>query len=281
MDVSSSSRFFRVMPKRMSNGLEMNKYVCVQASLERKRATMHHRMTFIEHHFPRFHRNVVSTPIVSVDFDWPIFVDILCHINNRRAHQRQSIHMRRKHSPFVVCSDPVQRTRSQFLSGPFLEHVFCGCPYLTLDTGTGTSKSSVFHAYHLCWRCPMVCVSISCVPVLGLSAILIFIPEFFDDIKNFIWCLNLLKAQFRVILHRPRLSHVHCNPVAFSGIAQPFPALVLFMASFNQAIIDRLSVAQWLNRHINKLCRSAVVRRIYVVRQFSVIRRNGCMVYRK
>jgi len=59
-----------------------------------------------------------------------------------------------------VDPDAVHAYRLLFHSSPLLNDGFDGVPDLALQGVPGTTQLSILHAYHVCWRFPMVDVNV-------------------------------------------------------------------------------------------------------------------------
>jgi hypothetical protein len=65
-------------------------------------------MGFVHDHVTWFHGNVHCSSIMPNNFQRPRIVQILCHIDNGRAHKREPIHVRSQNSVLVIHADSVQ-----------------------------------------------------------------------------------------------------------------------------------------------------------------------------
>mmetsp|Transcript_20369 Transcript_20369/g.30004 ORF Transcript_20369/g.30004 Transcript_20369/m.30004 type:complete len:260 (+) Transcript_20369:249-1028(+) len=81
------------MTKRVSSRFKVDKEVCIETAFEWEWASVQHRMRFIQYHISGLHRNIVCLSIMSIYFNRPRFVNILCHIDDSRRNERKPINV--------------------------------------------------------------------------------------------------------------------------------------------------------------------------------------------
>ncbi len=129
----------------------------------------------------------------------------------------------------------------------------------------------------------MIGVGAAPAPVLAHPGriVLVFIPEFFDELPDFRWCFDLLESHFSVIGHLLRLPEAHRDPIPFCGVASIFLFGVIIAASLHELFVAFLDVSEVLDWHALVLFGRGVVGRVCIVRKPGVIGGDLRIVHRE
>lgn len=78
--------------ERMTRGLEMYKHGSIKPAFQREGMAMNARGRFKQQHFSWMQSDVVCSTLVIINFRGPIFIQVLCHVENGGGDQGESIH---------------------------------------------------------------------------------------------------------------------------------------------------------------------------------------------
>mmetsp|Transcript_6405 Transcript_6405/g.14509 ORF Transcript_6405/g.14509 Transcript_6405/m.14509 type:complete len:292 (-) Transcript_6405:476-1351(-) len=153
-----------IVSECMSIGFEMYKQIGHIVPIEWKWTSMQNRVALIQYHIPRFHGDIMSTSVMSNDFEWPRFVQFRIDIDDCRRYQWKSIDVGAQHGPSCVDTNPIQGALGQFLVRPFLNRRLGRVPKLLFQTKSTTSQSRVFDIDNSCFGMPMIGIRIALWP---------------------------------------------------------------------------------------------------------------------
>lgn len=135
----------------MSRGFEMNENIGVKPPFQWEWTTVQYRMTLVQNHITRLHRNIISLSIMSINLNRPRLIHILRHIQNGRTHKRHAIDVSGQDGSFRVDANAVEAAFRDLVARPFFHGAFGGIPDFAFDVGSCSAEAGVFDAYHVGW----------------------------------------------------------------------------------------------------------------------------------
>mmetsp|Transcript_50550 Transcript_50550/g.76929 ORF Transcript_50550/g.76929 Transcript_50550/m.76929 type:complete len:267 (-) Transcript_50550:295-1095(-) len=162
------------------NRFEMHKNIRVKLPLERIRPSVNDRMTFVQHHIPRFHRNIVRLTVVPNHLQRPRLRRILRYVDDRTRHQRRPIYVRDQNGIFRIDPHTVQRTPPKGLSRPSLQGRSRGVPHGSFQISSTPGQFRVVQADHVGGGVPMVDGHLSKFPILPGALETVGLPKLLD-----------------------------------------------------------------------------------------------------
>mmetsp|Transcript_1201 Transcript_1201/g.1826 ORF Transcript_1201/g.1826 Transcript_1201/m.1826 type:complete len:219 (-) Transcript_1201:335-991(-) len=147
---------FSIVSNAMASRLKVNEDVREESTLEGEGSTVQDGMTLIEHHFTRFHGNIVRLTIMSNNLQRPRFIHILRHINNRRANQWQSIDMTIQNRILLINPNSIQGRGHQIHPRPFRYGAHGRIPNGIHQFRSSTFQIMILHIDHFGLTFPIV-----------------------------------------------------------------------------------------------------------------------------
>mmetsp|Transcript_44335 Transcript_44335/g.79530 ORF Transcript_44335/g.79530 Transcript_44335/m.79530 type:complete len:474 (+) Transcript_44335:449-1870(+) len=268
-------RLLRIMPQRMPRGFKVDENIGIIPALQREWTAVQHRVTLVQYHIARFHRDIVSLAIVRVHFNGPRLVHVLIDVYDGRAHQWHAIDVGGQDGSFRVDADAVEGTFGDFDVGPFLHGVLGGVPDVAFDVDACAAEAGVFDGDHVRWGIPMIRISIPLGPILTLPIllILILIPKFLHPFPNLLRRPHLLKPQLRIILHARRLPQRHLHTIMFRNLTRRIPMSIpiMLIASLHELIVFLLLLSEVLDGFALVFGRGGIVCGVHIVGEPCVI----------
>ena len=88
---------------------KVNKDIGVETSLEGEGTSMNQGARFVQDHVTWCHGNIDGLALTINDFQNPVFVNILCDINDARTDQGKTVNVRAQDGTFSVDADSVRK----------------------------------------------------------------------------------------------------------------------------------------------------------------------------
>mmetsp|Transcript_11983 Transcript_11983/g.35067 ORF Transcript_11983/g.35067 Transcript_11983/m.35067 type:complete len:421 (-) Transcript_11983:7-1269(-) len=243
------------MTLTVSGGLEVHEQHGVHSTLEGIRPSVYNRMRFEQQHLPGFECNVVCYAVVIVYLARPRFVDILSDVDHGRCDEGETIDVRHEHRPLGVYAYAVHGGRTQIFAGPILQGFLGGVPYPFLEFTARSSKTFIVYGHHVGRTGPMIGVGVSRGPLFGLLIEIVLVPELLGECDDLLGGRGLEEAHVGVVLHRLWLTIAHEYAIVLVDIAQSRFArrTIMISTTLEVSVVDRLTIAQYLQGHISKL----------------------------
>mmetsp|Transcript_2538 Transcript_2538/g.7052 ORF Transcript_2538/g.7052 Transcript_2538/m.7052 type:complete len:279 (+) Transcript_2538:755-1591(+) len=218
------------------------------------------RVAFEQQHVAWLDSHVVRPALMVIHFERIVLVEILCHTYDGRCHQRQTVDVGQHDVTFVVDSDSVHAARLQLRLCPFFQCGTCGGPDVFLQRHAGAAQSTVIDVNEGRRIIPSVGIHVAMTPVLFLLRVLVGLPKVGDELREMIWCPDLVKPDFGQIDHGLWLPSIHEQSIHLELIASETVAgvvvEVMLTTSIKMVDVHVVPVAQRLDGLVLVLCRS-------------------------